>query len=60
MFHSILTLCKSKDYNHMIINDIIILKRKGWVSGLMRMPYAPYGEFPKSDFSNNFKKIDGK
>lgn len=44
----------------MIISDIIILKRKGRVSGLLRMPYAPYGEFLKSDFSNNFKKIDGK
>lgn len=44
----------------MNINDIIILKRIEWVCGLMRMPYAPYGEFPKSGFGNKFKKIDGK
>lgn len=44
----------------MNINNITILKRKGWVYGLVRMPYAPYGEFPKSGFGNKFKKIDGK
>ena len=44
----------------MIISNIINLKRTEWVLGLLRIPYALYGEFPKSDFSNNFKKIDGK
>lgn len=44
----------------MIINNIINLKIIEWVLGVLRMPYAPYGEFPKSDFSNNLKKIDGK
>nr|DAY86343.1 MAG TPA: hypothetical protein [Caudoviricetes sp.] len=44
----------------MIIKDIINLKRTGWVFGRLRMPYAPYRESPKSDFSNNLKKIDGK
>ena len=57
---SILTFAQSKDYNYMNINNITILKRKGWVYGLVRMPYAPYGEFLKSGFGNKFKKIDGK
>lgn len=42
----------------MIINDIIVLKRIGWVLGLMRVPFMSYGKFPKSGFSNKIRKID--
>lgn len=42
----------------MIINRIIVLKRIGWVLGVMRVPFTPYGKISKSGFSNKFKKID--
>lgn len=42
----------------MIINYIIVLKRIGWVLEVMRVPFTPCGKFPKSGFSNKFKKID--
>ena len=51
---------KSKDCIILNNNDITNLKRLRWVCGLVRMPYAPYGKFTKSGFSNKFRNIDGK
>lgn len=49
------TLYKSKTNNYLYINEVIILKRLGWVRSKVRIRFPSPGHFFKSGFPERIK-----